>query len=127
PVTKNWETLIGEATKNWTEQPIKAETFLKAWKDEGSSASNAVTLVCADGQLYVAKGLQAGRMIVNDQIAARLGSLIGAATPPPALIDIPAELTAAEQKMKDITPGLAHGLREIPSCTNRALIDNVAK
>lgn len=96
-------------------QPILAETYLRSW----SSASHPVLLECSNGHAYVVKGMQAGRMIVNDQIVAALGQLLHAPVPTPELINVPAELVAAQAEMGHVTAGVAHGSRFVPNCADR--------
>jgi hypothetical protein len=96
-------------------QPILAETYLRSW----GSASHPVLLECSNGHAYVVKGRQAGRMIVNDQIVAALGQMMGAPVPVPELINVPAELIAAQAEMSHVAAGTAHGSRFIPNCADR--------
>lgn len=53
---------------------IEARTFKKGW----STKAQPVLLKCSDGKDYVVKGQNAGRQIINEQIVARLGLLVGA-------------------------------------------------
>lgn len=92
-----------------------AYTFLKKW----GSASAPVQLRCDDGQEYVVKGPQTGRVAVNDQIVGRLGEALGAATGRVGLIDVPAELIAAEPELSHLTAGLCHGSLWIRDSTER--------
>lgn len=73
-------------------------------------------LGCGDGNDYIAKGQQAGRQIINDQIVARLGTALGAPVGSPALIEIAPELIEIEPNLAHIAPGVAHGSRYIPEC-----------
>lgn len=97
---------------------VRATTFRKAW----SSASRPVLVLCDDGEEYVVKGSQAGRMIFNDHVAATLGAAIGAAVGLPRLVDLPAALIGLQPEMAHLTPGLAHGTRWIPGSTERESI-----
>src|SRR5258708_10604242 len=68
--------------------PIKATTYIRKW----DTNSKPVALMCEDGATYVVKALQAaradmGRVLVNEQIVARLGRLIHAPVPHFAFID----------------------------------------
>lgn len=94
------------------ETPIPAQTFLRGYRTKACP----VMVQCADGQDYMVKGQQAGRQIVNDQIVARLGILLGAPVGKPRLIEIPAELIAIEPRLLHILPGSAHGTLFIPNC-----------
>lgn len=98
----------------------KAETFHRKWP----SFSRPVLVTCDDGRKYVLKGAHCGKAIVNEQIVARLGILIGAPICPTTLVEIPAELCAINPQMSDIAPGLAHGIEFIDDCTERAGMDH---
>ena len=101
--------------------PVTAHTFLQVWP----SFSKPVALLCDDGQKYVVKALQAsriemGRVLVNDQVVARLGALVSAPVPHVALVNVPAELLAAQPEMAHMSPGIAHGSQLIENVTERA-------
>jgi hypothetical protein len=66
------------------ETPIQARTFLRGYRTKAYPAM----MQCSDGRNYMVKGQQAGRQIVNDQIVARLGILLGAPVGQPRLIEI---------------------------------------
>lgn len=76
-------------------------------------------LECEDGESYVVKGRQAGRMIFNDQVLGTLGNLMGAPVPRAVLIDVPADLIAAESEMAHVSPGVSHGSSWIPAASDR--------
>lgn len=65
------------------------------------------------------KGRQAGRMIVNEHVVARLGREIQAPTPEVVFVDVPQPLIDAEPEMAHMAAGRAHGARFLPSCTER--------
>src|SRR5260370_36268296 len=73
--------------------PIKATTYLRSWP----SHSRPVALMCEGGGKYVVKALQVGRVaemgrvLVNDQVTARLGELIHPPVPHVNLFDDPPE------------------------------------
>lgn len=98
----------------------KAETFHRRWP----SYSRPVLVTCDDGKKYVLKGAHCGKAIVNEQIVARLGFLLGAPVCPTLLIEIPEELCNIEPQMNDISPGLAHAINFIDDCSERAGIDH---
>ena len=98
----------------------KAETFHRKWP----SFSRPVLVTCDDGKKYVLKGAHCGKAIVNEQIVARLGALLGAPVCPTLLVEIPAELCNIEPQMNDISPGLAHAIEYIDDCSERAGIDH---
>jgi hypothetical protein len=62
--------------------------------------------------------------MVNEHIVARLGELMHAPVPRAAPIDVPAELVAAEPKMAQIIPGVAHGLQFVENVTERMAVDH---
>lgn len=95
-----------------------AHTFLKRWP----SYSHPVLLACDDGNEYVVKGQHAGRAIVSDQVLGRLGVALAAPVGQVCLVEIPAELVAAEPEMSGVQPGTAHACRWIPGCSERAHI-----
>jgi hypothetical protein len=97
----DWRTLIIVATTK-RPVPVQAQTFFRRY----NTASQAVELGCADGNRYVVKGLrrndaQQGRMMFNDQVAARVGVLLSAPVPEVALVEVTAELIAANPDKKD--------------------------
>lgn len=98
----------------------KAETFHRKW----NSFSRPILVTCDDGKKYVLKGAHCGKAIVNEQIVARLGTLIDAPTCPTTLVEIPAELCAINPEMSDIAAGLAHGIEFVDDCSDRAAIDH---
>lgn len=80
---------------------------------------------CGDGHEYVVKGRQVGRAIVNEQVIAQIGLALGAPVGQPALIDVPAELIAAEPAMQHMLPGVSHGTRYLRDCSDRLWIEHV--
>jgi hypothetical protein len=85
-----WRSFI-EATNSDRPIVVQAITLLRTW----NTASKPVLLACNDGNQYVVKGRQAGRMIVNDQVVARLGRSIGAPVGSVLLVDVSTDLIAA--------------------------------
>jgi hypothetical protein len=118
PQSIEWGSLITAAEVH-RPQPIQARTYIRSY----GTASSPVELSCADGNSYVAKCLRnnsnQGKMIFNDQVAARLGALIGAPVPVVTLIDIPNELIAHNPQMSHILPGVAHGSLKVANVTDR--------
>ena len=100
-----------------------AQTFIKNWP----TASQPVLLRCDDGREYVVKGTQAGRMVVNDQVVARLGRIADAPVGRPALVDVPAGLISAEPEMQHIPPGISHGTEFIAGCSERKSYEHAAE
>lgn len=95
-----------------TSPEATAETFLRKWE----TASKPVLLRCDDKNEYVVKGQQAGRMLVNDHVVAKIGILLGAPVPHAAIVQVPSELISAEPEMSHMMPGLSHGSRFVPHC-----------
>ena len=93
---------------------IEAISFLRGWRTKASP----VLLQCADGTQYIVKGRQSGRQIINDQVVARLGSLLSAPVGIPHLVEISAELIEINSNLADFSPGLAHGTLWIPGCVD---------
>jgi hypothetical protein len=67
-----------------------------------------------------------GRVLVNDQIVARLGELIHASVPRAALIDVPAELIANQSEMSHMMAGIAHGSQFVENVTERMGFEHAA-
>jgi hypothetical protein len=109
----NWKVLIREARER-VPSPVVAETFLKAFQ----TASRPVLLACGD-QEYVVKSKDAGRMIVTDQIVGRLGHAIGASVAEVTLVEVPKGLIDSEPQMSHMSPGVAHGSKWFPDCSEQ--------
>lgn len=99
---------------------LKAETFHR--KLPGFSRSILVT--CDDGKNYVVKGAHCRKAIVNEQVVARFGALIGAPVCVTLIVEIPAELCAINPQMSDVAPGSAHAIEFIENCSDRAGVDH---
>lgn len=98
-------------------QPLLAHTFIQ--RQAPSSYSRPVWLQCEDNEIYVVKGLHAGRAIYNEHVCGILGNAMGAPVPITRLIQIPSELIENELQLNDISPGLAHGSVWIRDTTDR--------
>lgn len=111
--TERWRQQLKEALKT------KAH-YLNAveFKKRSRSKSQPLWLECEDGQVYVVKTYDlAGRQVVNDQLAARLGELLNAPVGEPALIYIPQELIEGQSRdFEGIQVKIAHGSLFIPNC-----------
>jgi hypothetical protein len=99
-----WKTLL-EVAIDQPRQTVQALDFIEA----KSTKAQPVILECNDGREYVVKGQNAGRQIVNEQIVARLGLLLGAPIPETKIVEIPDELIKLEKKLAHIHSGTAHG------------------
>lgn len=97
---------------------VVAQTFLKRWP----SASSPFLVTADDGNKYVVKGNIAGRQIVNDQIVARLGEHLGAATGTPALVKVEQAFIDLSPEVKNVGvgPGTWHGLSYVENYSERA-------
>ena len=108
----------GKSLQPWIDRPhesIEAISFLRGWRTKASP----ILVQCVDGQRYVVKGRQSGRQIINDQVVARLGSLLSAPVGIPHLVEISAKLIEMNSKnLADFSPGLAHGTLWIPGCVD---------
>jgi hypothetical protein len=114
-----WPRLVHEAAGGSADEvTVTAQTFLRRW----ATASNPVLVGCDDGHDYVVKGRQAGRMLVNDHVVARLGGMLAAPVGHVALVDVPQGLVDAEPQMAHMPAGLSHGCRWIPNCSERESI-----
>lgn len=114
PTRDDWRELIREAA-NERPAPVAASTFLERL----GTASQPVKVMADDGHVYLVKGRQNGRMIVNEQIVAALGTELHAPIPPVALVDVPEPLIRAEANMQHLQPGVSHGSRWLDSCSDR--------
>jgi hypothetical protein len=108
----DWNGLFAQAVRPMS---VTGHTLLRSW----ATSSAPVLLACDDGNEYVVKGRQVGRAVVNDQIIGRLGSFIGAPVGSVALVDVPSELVTLNPQMRHVLPGLAHGCRFVPRCSER--------
>ena len=99
-----------------------AQTFIREW----NSFSHPVAVSCDDGLVYVVKGRQVGRGIVNEQVVARIGIALGAPVGEPALIEIPQALIDVEPRLGFLSAGLAHGNRFVSGCSDRLWIDHTS-
>lgn len=102
---------------------IRAVTYYRRFP----TASGAVEVACSDGERYVLKGIrndaQVGQMVFNDQVAARLGALIGAPVPEVTVVELPQDLIDLNPGMSHLVAGLAHASGCIPDVSDR--IDNI--
>lgn len=112
---------------SWTERlqlasldrPIEvgAVTFIRAM---GPSFSSPVQLKCDDGHQYIVKSPSDGLATSTEQIVAMLARQIQAPVPEPRLVRITQQLLDDNPtSMQKYGPGLCHGLRFVPNCTNK--------
>jgi hypothetical protein len=96
---------------------VVAQTFLKRW----STASSPFLVTADDGNRYVVKSNVAHRQIVNDQIVARLGESLGAATGVPALVKVEQAFIDLSPEVKNVgvVPGTWHGLSYVENYSER--------
>ncbi len=113
---ERWRHLVEEhgAYSSGLKPPVMALTFLRAW----GSVSAPVLVSAADGHQYVVKGRHNGRMIVNDQLIGLLGCALGAPVGEVALVNVPDQLVVAEPCMAHLSPGVCHGSRFVPGCSD---------
>ena len=113
----DWRKLIDEAAGN-RPSPLTVVTYLG--KFEGSAA-NPAKVQCSDDKIYALKGLNAGQMIFNDQVCAKLGRLIGAMVPEVAVADLSQTLIDINHnEMTHLGAGLGHASMLIPGCSGRS-------
>jgi len=110
--TEEWATLFQEASA-LTPTVVKAHTYRRTW----DSACRPVQVSCDDGNDYVVKGSQVGRSAFNDQVVARIALELGAPVATVCLVEVDPELIRINQEMAHVAPGLAHGSRFVPDCT----------
>jgi hypothetical protein len=100
--------------------PVRAMTYIRKWE----TSSKPVALMCDDGQTYVVKALQnnnplMGRVMVTEQVVARIGLLIGAPVSGVALVDVPAALISTQPEMQHLNHGVAHGSKFMAEVTEQ--------
>jgi hypothetical protein len=122
----DWAQLLADA-RTTAPTVLAGATFLKKW----ATASQPVLLTCvaADGSHhdYVVKGRQAGRMVFNDQVVARLGQQLGAPVGEPALVDVPQALIDVEPEMAHMLAGVSHGTRFLVGYSERLAYDRASE
>jgi hypothetical protein len=124
---EEWRKLI-EASASRRPSPITAVKYLGKW----DSAAGPAKVLCSDGNVYVAKGVQFTRRpwlvsdtalaTFNDLVATQLGRLIGAPVPDKSvLVLIPSEFIAANYPaLRHLAPGIANGARFIDGTTEKS-------
>lgn len=112
---KEIKEIIEAAHATGHQADVVGQTYLKSW----ASASSPVLLACSDGQDYVVKGRQNGRMIVNDRIVGLLGRLMKAPVGEVVLVEVPSQLISAEPAVSHMDQGLSHGSLLLRNCTER--------
>jgi hypothetical protein len=102
-----WHQLIESALKTPL-TPVMAHTYRNI---KFGSHSSPVVLACSDGNEYVVKGKRAdlGKANSNDQIIGRLGCAMGAPVPPVTIVNVPADIPANQEEIRDFPSGLGHG------------------
>ncbi|MFZ4729523.1 MAG: HipA family kinase [Pseudanabaena sp.] len=96
------------------EEPIIATTIRRGWQ----SSAKPVLVRGIDGNEYVVKGKQAGRQIINDRVAAKLGQAMQAPVGEPYLVEISQELLDLELEFSYLATGVAHATKFIPNCSD---------
>jgi len=91
-------------------------TFLEKLPE---TASRPIKVLADDGRVYIVKGPQSGKMVVNEQVVATLAEALDAPVPPVCLMHIPEALVTGEPGMAHIPSGVAHAGRWIDNCTDR--------
>jgi HipA-like kinase len=119
----NWQELIQAATAN-RQSAVNAQTYCR--KKWGTNAA-PVVLSCDDGNVYVVKchDVASGRVPTNEQIVATLGKSIGAPVADVRLVDVPKALIDAESELSHMKPGISHGSRLIPGCSESQGITHI--
>jgi hypothetical protein len=94
-------------------RPTAAERQARTYRRLWSSGTQPRMFKCDDEQDYVVKRNHLGKAVITEQIAGRLGALMGAPVPVVTLVEVPAFLTS-EPKVAPITAGIHHGSQVIP-------------
>jgi len=104
PTPKTWRGLI-EAAVSRIPPPLTAMTFLSKW----STLCKPVLFECNDRNLYVVKGRENRRALMNEYMVGRLGAAMGAPVPSVQIVHIAQELISDEPEIQHMESGLAHG------------------
>lgn len=95
----------------------------------GDGGSDPILMRAEDGAQWWVKLLnnaQSPMVLVNEQIVAGCGSLIGVSTCEVAIVEVPDALAGPFHGVQ-IKAGLAHGSRDVPSVINRRLLTDRAR
>lgn len=106
-----------ESQKNFN--PTTVDTVIKGWP----SASKPVAVGCADGERYVIKGSQNGKMLYNEYVCGRLGNLLNAPVAWVKFVEIP--LNARVGELAHFGTGYALGSLMLAKASERAGIDYI--
>jgi hypothetical protein len=112
-----WKDLLTQFIARPEDEPVAIRSFLGA---PIATASKPIRAFGMDGKVYIVKGRQAGRQIVNDQLVGRLGVLLGAPVAPVGIVDVDEILTndPDEPEVAYFESGLAHASLVIPDCND---------
>jgi hypothetical protein len=112
-----WKDRLARFVARPEDEPVAIRSFLGA---PMASASEPIRAFGMDGKIYILKGRQAGRQIVNDQIVGCLGGLLGAPVAPVCIADVDEMLTndPDEPEFAYFQSGLAHASMLIPDCND---------
>ena len=102
--------------------PLRLKAVIDPTPGDGGSAP--ILMLAEDGTQWWVKLLnnaQSPMVLVNEQIVAGCGSLIGASTCEVAIVEVPDTLAGPSRGVQ-IKAGLAHGSRDVPSVINRTLL-----
>lgn len=107
-------------------RPISAHTYVRRWE----TSSKPVALLCDDGQAYITKARQNGkpemsRVMITEQVVARLGALLDASVSRAALVQVSAELIGAQKEMNHMEAGVCHGSRQLDDVSEHSGFQHV--
>ena len=114
PTRTQWRDLVSAMVPN-RPAPVSAATYL----EKIGSASAPVKAICADNNVYLIKGRQNGRMIVNEQVVGVLGEKLNAPVAAVRFVDVPQALIDAQPEMSHMPAGVSHGSLWEDDCTDR--------
>jgi len=120
PSKDEWKTLLTEASKDNPEPKI-ATDYLEKMSEGGSKP---ISIKTEDDEIYIVKGRQNGRMIVNEQVVGFLGEVIGAPVPSVAIIDIPEIIIKENPTIQYMQSGLSHGSLYMEGYSGRKVIEH---
>jgi len=111
--SEHWAYLLQE----WR-QPIVVKRRAQIYTKFFDTASDPRMFKCDDGKHYVLKSNHLGKSVITEQIAGRLGALMGAPVAIVDLVELPQEF-ADEPAIAPMQPGIHHGSRYIEHTGDR--------
>jgi hypothetical protein len=102
--TKFWRSAIDDATSQLP-APITAMTYLSSW----NTLARPSLFACNDDALFVVKGRENGRALMNEYMVGVLGFAMGAPVPESQRVYVPSDLISMEPAIRHMEHGVAYG------------------